>query len=165
MRARWLGGLAAVGLAGTIGCSPAHETLCAPGPAAAAARPLVAQASAAYAESVQRGDVSKIGATFTEDAAMMMPSLEPVIGRQQIERLLAQALNGATGIRYILTPDEILVFGDGAVERGRYSLNMTTNGQPFADRGKYVQVWRRLSDGTWKLAQSITNTSLPPPPK
>jgi ketosteroid isomerase-like protein len=32
----------------------------------------------------------------------------------------------------------------------------------MTDRGKYMVVWRRGPDGTWKLYRDMFNTSMPP---
>ena len=41
---------------------------------------------------------------------------------------------------------------------GRYTMDIP--GAP-QDRGKYIEVWSRQSDGPWQMAEDIFNSSLP----
>ena len=34
---------------------------------------------------------------------------------------------------------------------------------PIPDHGKYIEIWRRQSDGSWKVALDIFNSDLPLP--
>jgi ketosteroid isomerase-like protein len=36
-------------------------------------------------------------------------------------------------------------------------------GNKFEDEGKYLRVWRKLPDGTWKTVQETMNSNLPLP--
>jgi ketosteroid isomerase-like protein len=36
-------------------------------------------------------------------------------------------------------------------------------GEPQKDSGKFIEVWRRQGDGSWKIADDIFNSSLPAP--
>ena len=49
---------------------------------------------------------------------------------------------------------------------GTYSMVLTVpGGKPEADKGKYVEVWKRQADGSWKVAIDTFNSdlSLPTP--
>jgi ketosteroid isomerase-like protein len=35
--------------------------------------------------------------------------------------------------------------------------------EPQRDRGKYIEVWRRQTDGSWLIADDIFNSSEPAP--
>jgi ketosteroid isomerase-like protein len=46
---------------------------------------------------------------------------------------------------------------------------MTLNdpsGKPIADHGKYLEIWRKQGDGSWKCIVDMFNSDLPgtPPP-
>jgi hypothetical protein len=48
-----------------------------------------------------------------------------------------------------------------AVEIGRYSVAIRqANGTMIADRGKFLQVWRRL--GAWLMIANCWSSDLPP---
>jgi ketosteroid isomerase-like protein len=46
-------------------------------------------------------------------------------------------------------------FGDVAVEEGRYGRR---SGVDWVDSGKYLAVFRRQSDGSWRYATDIWNS-------
>ena len=55
--------------------------------------------------------------------------------------------------------------GDVAYVYGNYSLAMLPPGAESAvtDHGKYIEVWRRQEDGSWKLSRDIFNSDVPLP--
>jgi ketosteroid isomerase-like protein len=66
-------------------------------------------------------------------------------------------------IRY--TTAEILVTGDWAFDRGTYSQTLTPKGGGVAQKetGKYLWLYHRAPDGSWKQARVIWNSSDPLP--
>jgi ketosteroid isomerase-like protein len=36
-------------------------------------------------------------------------------------------------------------------------------GKPVTDRGKYVTIWKKQADGSWKVIADIFNSDLPMP--
>jgi ketosteroid isomerase-like protein len=51
---------------------------------------------------------------------------------------------------------------DVAYDRGSYSMTLTPAGAaPIMDRGKYLTIWRKQADGTWKVVRDIFNSDLP----
>jgi ketosteroid isomerase-like protein len=60
--------------------------------------------------------------------------------------------------------------GSTAYEIGKYDQTFTIAGGPeMKDAGKYVAIWKKQQDGSWKLAVDIWNTDtplpMPEPPK
>jgi ketosteroid isomerase-like protein len=44
---------------------------------------------------------------------------------------------------------------------GTYELTMNdTNGKPINDRGKYLEVWEKQTDGNWKCRADMWNSDL-----
>jgi ketosteroid isomerase-like protein len=37
------------------------------------------------------------------------------------------------------------------------------SGKPLRDRGKYVTVWRKQADGSWRVVRDVFNSDLPVP--
>ena len=51
--------------------------------------------------------------------------------------------------------------GEMAWVSGRYKLRMNdANGKPINDRGKYLEVWEKQTDGNWKCAADMWNSDL-----
>ena len=106
-------------------------------------------------------DVAKVASMYTEDAVVMPPNHEPVRGRANIEAFFKEMANGA---KLTLTPFESAISGSTAYEAGTYQMSITPKtGQPTTDKGKYVVILKRGSNGQWRLAHDIFNSDLPPP--
>jgi ketosteroid isomerase-like protein len=82
-------------------------------------------------------------------------------GRQNIEAFWAGARQqGFKSVSLVVNSVEVI---DGhALELGTYTLVVQPPGQgEITDRGKYMVLWRRQADGTWKLYRDMFNTSMP----
>lgn len=63
-----------------------------------------------------------------------------------------------------LSTVEVTELGDTAYEVGAYTMKLRPPGADVMnDSGKYVVIWQRQGDGSWKLAVDIWNSDLPMP--
>jgi ketosteroid isomerase-like protein len=54
--------------------------------------------------------------------------------------------------------------GNMAYDRGTYSMTVTLAGkEPIEEHGKYLTIWRKQADGSWKISRTIYNSDLPLP--
>ena len=150
-------------------CAPKGETAVtdsaatatAPVVDAGAVRQAIERANAQFGEAVQRGDSAGIVANYADDAMMMMAGGPAWRGRTEIAANATKMFKSAT---VNLTTNSVDVGGDYAIETGTYEMNMTPpGGKPVADKGKYVTVWKKQGDGSWKIYRDIGTTDLPPP--
>jgi len=95
---------------------------------------------------------------YAPDATVLPPNAEAVRGRAAISAFLAAFPPITTFTAEIVTVEGN---GDLAYVHGRYHLDMTTPDGPQADDGKYIEVWKRQADGSWKIAYDIFNSDLP----
>jgi ketosteroid isomerase-like protein len=52
--------------------------------------------------------------------------------------------------------------GDVVYEVGNYTLKLQLEGQGnFEEKGKYVLIWKKMADGTWKRHVDIWNSRMP----
>ena len=51
--------------------------------------------------------------------------------------------------------------GDLAYTIYTYQLALEANGKPITDHGKDMAVWKKQSDGTWKMVADTFNSDLP----
>jgi ketosteroid isomerase-like protein len=54
-----------------------------------------------------------------------------------------------------VTTTALWLDGDTAYETGKYSYNFQQNGQPVTDQGRYVTIWKRQGDSSWKIAMDM----------
>ena len=105
------------------------------------------------------GNYDQMAALFALDGIVMAPNRGMAEGVKAVEQ--AWRVLGESGFEDLrLETMRITYSGDLAVELGRYSLvKRQGNGTVLADRGKYVQTWRRL--GAWLLTAQCWNSDLP----
>ena len=61
--------------------------------------------------------------------------------------------------------EAVEIDGEGSIAyiRGTYTISLSPpDGTVINDHGKYVQVWRKKSDGSWRCTLDIYNSDLPP---
>ena len=111
----------------------------------------------AFSASFNRGDAAALAAHYTDDAALLPPNAARADGRQAIQAAW-QALIDADVRDVPLTTEEVDVFGDVANEVGTIRATAPgENGGRVQWVGKYVSVWKRGRDGTWRLHRDIWN--------
>lgn len=105
--------------------------------------------AADWEAAVRAGDAAAVAALYSADATLLPDGAEPLSGSEAIQQFwagfIAEIPAGAT-----LNLETVEVHGSGnlAYEIGRFTLNAA--GETI-DSGKYLVVWQREPDGTWKL--------------
>jgi len=80
------------------------------------------------------------------DAIIAFLKNSPPISDVKVDLL---EINGAGNIAYVY---------------GAYTMVFTgPGGKPVSDKGKYVEVWKRQADGSWKVIIDTSNSDLPLP--
>ncbi len=112
-----------------------------------------------FATAFNTGNYDQAAALFTADGWLMPPQREAVQGQRPIELMLRRL--GESGYQNVrLETIRVEESGDMAVEIGRYTAAVQqANGTTVAERGKFVQTWRRL--GIWRMAANCWNSDLP----
>ena len=102
-------------------------------------------------------DVNAISAFYADDAVVLAPNSPAAKGMAAIR----QTYGAFFGMKPSLTfaPDSITQSGDMATEIGHYTMTMGGG----RDQGNYVAVWRRQSNGDWKMVADSVVSSMPMP--
>jgi uncharacterized protein (TIGR02246 family) len=109
------------------------------------------------------GNAAGVAALYTEDAAQVQASGDWFRGRDGITSAMqAQFDTLSVTAREDIT-EEVIAAGDFAVEIGHYSYTGTSkaNKSPRSASGRYMALWRKDADGTWRLHRDI-GTEAPP---
>jgi ketosteroid isomerase-like protein len=63
------------------------------------------------------------------------------------------------------TKADVAKSGELGYTQGTYTMTMTDpkTKQPMTDKGKYVTVYKKQADGSWKAVSDIINSDLPLP--
>jgi len=112
-----------------------------------------------FATSANAKNFAAAAVLYQDDASLLPPNGPAVQGRQQIQKWMS---DNPPISDFKIEPVDIDGRGDLAYVRGNYSLTMTPpNGAAIHDRGKFLELWRKQADGTWKIRWDIFNSDLP----
>ncbi|PYJ51316.1 MAG: DUF4440 domain-containing protein [Verrucomicrobia bacterium] len=108
-------------------------------------------------------DIDKTVSYYSEDAAVMPPNAPSAKTREAIRSAWKEMLTTpGAAISWKATKVEVAKSGDLAYVSGTYEETMTdASGKPVKDRGKYVEIFKKQADGTWKVVADIWNSDLP----
>ncbi|HEU4759834.1 MAG TPA: DUF4440 domain-containing protein, partial [Dehalococcoidia bacterium] len=91
-----------------------------------------------------------VDAFYAEDAVILAPNQPPIAGKPQI-RGFVQGMLDAGLASISLEATKISGSGDLAYSVGEYQLTFRPAGAgAIQDEGKYVVVYRRQADGSWR---------------
>ncbi len=103
---------------------------------------------------------------FVESTGSILPPNAPIATGPAAVRALFDGFYAlpALNLHWQPTSVEAARSGDLAYSSGTYAMTFHgPSGKPLADRGKYVTVWRKQADGSWKVVQDVFNSDLPVP--
>lgn len=131
-------------------------------PAAFAATPSAADGPAcevwqrelSFAQSVQRHDAAAFAGHVMADAVFNANTPRPTRGLAAIRQHWSASIAGKTQ-RLDWYPQQVVVSGDGALaySSGAYLLeNLAPDAKAHYVVGRFASVWRRGTDGTWRVA-------------
>ncbi len=96
---------------------------------------------------------------YDRDAIMMAPNAPAVQGHEALTAAW-EAFPPFSDFRQETL--KIEGSGDFAFCHDEYSFTMTLPGQsPLKDKGKVITIWRKQTDGSWKVYREIWNSDLP----
>lgn len=130
----------------------------------AAVRAAIDQANAKAAEAFSKADTAVIFSMYDNDAVTMMTGQPAWRGKEEIRTNGAKVLTAVKFSDVKFNTSTVDVGGDYAIETGTYEMTVTEPGKkPMPDKGKYVTVWKKQADGSWKIYRDINNSDAPPP--
>ncbi len=125
----------------------------------------VNEADTALQKAVVENNLEGIVSFYAEDA-VLLPTAEPVVvGKSAIRKewqhiLSIPDLQSQTA----RTKTEVSSSGDMAYTMGTYlSTMLGEDGNPATEPGKWLSVWKRQADGSWRIVVDTYNTDIPPP--
>ncbi len=119
-----------------------------------------------YIEPYKTGDTEGWLEVFADDAVGMHNTLPALEGKQALRRF-AETVHGTFDIEQLdVTVDSIITEGDWALTRGNFVAGFVPRGggaenQAAPRQGKYILLWERQADGTWKIILDMGNNNTP----
>jgi len=115
-----------------------------------------------YDDAISSGNLDGFVELFTDDA-VQMPNNEPIIvGKDEIRSRAEENFTNNT-LKLTDTVEYTMVTGDWAFVRGNYTIVITPKegGADVTEVGKWIAVYQRQSDNSWKLYSEIWNQNAP----
>ena len=121
-------------------------------------RKLVESGEKAWLKAFNSGDAAGVAAMYTDDARLLPPNADILHGRSAVEPYVKDFV--ATGAQLDFDLLDVHETDELCVSVGTYRMKMP--GAPD-DRGKFIEVWKRQGDGSWRIVDDIFNSSVPGP--
>ncbi len=123
-----------------------------------ALRDLDAQWSAAAAAK----DLDKTLSFYASDAVVLPPNAATAATSEAIRNVWKEEFAGMVSGSWKPSAIEVSKSGDMARVSGTYEFTAKdASGKTVADHGKYLEVWQKQADGTWKCGADAWSSDLP----
>ena len=119
-------------------------------------------ADAATLKAAQANDVDGAVVNYANDADWLPPNAPIVHGKTAIRAGWAKLIgNPGFTIDWQINKLEVSRAGDIAYTIYTYQMTLDgANGKPITDQGKDMAVWKKQSDGSWKMVADTFNSDL-----
>jgi ketosteroid isomerase-like protein len=116
--------------------------------------------NARFGAALKQGNPAAVAANFANDAVLFVPNIPAFQGRVGIEGGFTGFFTQMAVIDFRATTHDIIITPWYAIERGTYQMTQSpkSGGLEVVDNGKYLVVWERQDDGSWKMSRDIWNT-------
>jgi uncharacterized protein (TIGR02246 family) len=106
-------------------------------------------------------DPQTFTAFYAEDAVVLPPGGQMARGKEAITKMWQQMVaQPGFDLTFAPTKVEVARSGDLAYEVGDYALTVKDKrGKPQTSKGKYVVVWAKQPDGSWKVMVDSPTTT------
>lgn len=121
-------------------------------------------ADAAWAQAWASKDVDRAVAGYADDATVLDPNLAAITGRENFRSNLKPFFADKNfAIHWDAVKVDVAQSGDLGYTQGTltYTITDPSTGQPFTDRAKYLTVWKKQTDGSWRVVEDTYNSDLP----
>jgi ketosteroid isomerase-like protein len=132
---------------------------------------LLRDLDAQWAKAAAAKDVEQTIAYYSDDAIVLPPNATTAATKEAIRNAWKDMLaSPGFVITWKPTRVQLAKSGDMGWVSGTYELAMNdASGKPINDRGKYLEVWEKQTDGNWKCRADMWNSDLaasaPAPPE
>ena len=118
---------------------------------------------AAFDKSYNAGNAEAlVSEIYSNDAVRFIPNAPSAVGKDAIRASFQKQFDQFSYEGRVITED-VRVSGDLAVSKGTYEdkSSLKAGGYSTQDKGKWVTVFERQPDGSWKALWDIANSDLP----
>ena len=107
-----------------------------------------------FVKAAEAKDLEKCMSLYADDAVFLASGTPAAVGKDNIRKDI-QGLLAAPGLQFTVNIASVTVArsGDLAMDQGTVSQTYTDKkGKPVTGTSQYVLVWKKMPDGSWKIA-------------
>ena len=108
--------------------------------------------------------MDKFAGYYSDDASLLMPNAPIITGKENIKAALRPMLADPNfALAFESTQAEASKGGDFVYTVGTYSMTVSNpkGKTPVTDKGKYLTVFKKQRDGSWKAVADMMNSDTP----
>jgi len=122
----------------------------------------VKEADTAWAKAAAAHNVEAVLSYYADGGYVLPPNLDAAPNKSSIRKVWTDLLVKGTEVSWTPGAADISSSGDLVYLEGYY-LNTIhgSKGKTSLERGKYLSVWRKQADGTWKCVADTWNSDMP----
>lgn len=119
---------------------------------------------AQWVKDIRAKDLEKWVDHYAEDGSILLPNSPPVTGKDNLRASIKGRINDPN-YSLVWRPEKIEASGRLAYVRGTYIITRTDRKtkEPITDQGKYLTVYRKEPDGSWKVIEDMPSSDMPTP--
>lgn len=111
-------------------------------------------------------DPDKVAGYYADDAALLIPNQPIVNGREGARQAFKELTSDPNfDLHFESTKSDVAKSGEIGYTQGTYTMTTTdpATKKPVTDKGKYLTVYKKQGDGSWKAVQDTFNSDSPLP--
>jgi len=127
----------------------------------------IKETESAWMTDINTKDVEKWLSYYTDDASVLVVNAPIATGKDAIRNILKPMLSDpAFAIQFSASRVEVAGSNDLGFTQGTYSMTMTDpkTKKPVTEKGKYLTVFRKQPDGSWKSVEDTVLADGPATP-
>jgi ketosteroid isomerase-like protein len=114
-----------------------------------------------YSRAATSADSAPWLSLWDENGIQMPPDM-PARPKKVLEEVVPKAWATMKIHTMNINSEEITLTGDFAYSRGTYTSERTVNNKTFTVDGKFLTLFRRQADGSWRIYRDCFNSNVPP---
>jgi uncharacterized protein (TIGR02246 family) len=116
---------------------------------------------AAWAKDAAAKDADKFASYYADDASALMPGEPLISGKPAIAAALKSMFGDPNfSLNFQATRADASKGGDFVYTQGSYTMAMSDpkTRKPVTDKGKYLTIFKKQADGSWKAVADMINS-------
>lgn len=120
----------------------------------------------AYSAAAAAKEVDKAASNYADHATLCIPGEPAHVGKAEIRAFLEKSYNTpGFSIHWRVTDAHVARSGESGYTTGiTYATTTDASGKKTTVQGKYLVVWEKMPNGTWKAVHDVANDDTPQQP-